>query len=344
MPILNLKVPDWRKALWFTLTPVVLALVLLAIVAWKQRLHIPTETLYAFADSSAGIVEGMPVKLQGFAVGSVRQLELMQPQAGQGPKVRITARVNREYMALISRDAVFRIGREGVIGQAALEIVQGQMRARQAADGDVLAFERPRSIGEVAEDIRAQALPLLTDMRSLVGKLNDPQGDLLGVLGDTRKTMQQAGQTAVAFDKLARQGEATVAGVGARADKTFNNADRALSSVARVTEHAEKTLPLILDNSLQITRQLKSVLDHAEMVASQAEQLTGNAQKVVGQVQAVTGDAQEISGDARQIVGGAKRSWPFSAWAGRESTPAVSVDSQDHGRSFIQPRAEGKQP
>jgi ABC-type transporter Mla subunit MlaD len=309
-----------RKALWFTLVPLLAVLVLLGVVAWKQHYFSATDRLYAFADSSAGIAVGMPVKIQGFAVGAVKDMALIPPESGKPPKVRLELEVNRNYLGYIGKDSVLRLSHEGLIGQPILEILQGDMRARRAADADVLAFDRPRTLNEMAEDLNARTAPLLADMKELAQKLKDPEGDFMRTLGTARQIVQHVDDTTVAVGALAKSGENVVGKVGAQAE-------RAMTAASRLLERVDGNMPKaegVLDNLLETSKRVNAA--------------AGSIDGVVGRAGGMVGEGEQLIGEAGQIVRKAKRSWPLSVWAAPEPSSLVTIDSQDNGKSFIEPR------
>ena len=302
-----------RKALWFTLVPVLVAFALFGVTAWKQHYFSATDRLYAFADSSAGIAVSMPVRIQGFPVGAVKDLALIPPDGGKAPMVRISLELNRAYMSYVGKGSVLQLSREGLIGQPVLDILQRDPRERRAADGDVLAFERPRTLNEIADDLNAKATPLLTDMKEITRKLKDPEGDFMRTLGSVRQVVQHADETTVAVGALAKRGDHVVGAVGGQAE-------RAMTSAGNILERAESNMPKVegvLDNLLETSK-------HVNVA--------------VGRVDGVVGEGEELVGEAGQMVRGAKRSWPLNRWAAPEPAPAMAIDSQDNGKSFISPR------
>ncbi len=300
-----------RKALWFTLLPIVLTVLLLAAVAAKQQLFAVSDRLFVFADSGTGIAVGMPVKIQGFNVGSVKELGLHQPDGGTQPKVRITLEVHREAMRYIAKDSLVRLGQEGLIGQGLLEIVPGKERARRAASGDVLEFERSRSLGEIADGLAARARPVLDNVEALTRSLSDPAGDLQQTLHASRTLVEGAGTAVGAIDSLARQGERTIAKLGEQAETVTRSANGLVTDI-------RGSVPKI-----------DEVLAHAVASGRHIEQTTARAAAIVDQ-------GSQVVDDASRTVNGALRSWPFSMWTPAQPDPVIPV-GRAAGAVFLEP-------
>ena len=305
------------KALWFTLVPLLAVMVVLGTVAWKQHYFSATDRLYAFADSSAGIVVGMPVKIQGFAVGAVKNMALIPPESGKPPKVRIELEVNRNYLGYIGKDSVLRLSRESLIGQPILEILQGDMRARRAADADVLAFDRPRTLNEMADDLNSRTAPLLADLKELAHTLKDPEGDFMRTLGTARQIVLHVDDTTVAVGALAKGGEGVVGKVGGAAE-------RAMAAASNLLERLDGNMP-----------KAEGVLDNLLETSNRVNVAVGRVDGILRRVDGAVGEGEQLAVEAGQLVRGAKRSLPFSLWTVSEPSPVLNIDSQDNIKTFI---------
>lgn len=301
----------WR-VLIFTLAPIVAIAALLLTAAVRQNWFSPTDRLYVFADTGVGITTGMPVKIKGFAVGTVTSLDLVPPEEGKPPKVRIALKVNREYMAFIGKDAVLRLTREGLVGQPILEIFEGDSRARRVADADVLAFDRPLSLNEIVDKLNSRAEPLLSSAGELLGRLKDPDGDLMSTVATARQIARNVDATTVAVGALAKKGETVVAAVGQQAEKTLAVAEKAIVRGEQVMPKVDA----ILDNVIETTHGAAVVMRRAE---------------------GAIGDGEQLLGEADEIVRGARQGWPLRLWLPKPPPATVELDSQDHGKAFIVP-------
>jgi phospholipid/cholesterol/gamma-HCH transport system substrate-binding protein len=308
-----------RKALWFATIPVLITLVLLAIVAYKQRLFVASDRLYAFADSGAGIVGGMPVKVQGFTVGSVREMVLVAPEEGKAPQVRLTLEINRDTMRFIGKDATIRYVQEGLIGQTVLEIIHGDQRARRAASGDVLVFERGRTLSEMANDLSSKAKPVLDNVQELTRQLSDPNGNFAQTLQGARQAVIHTDETVQKIGVLSSQSAAMFDKLGSQATKALSTTDSILGKV----ENTVSKVDGVLDQAVEITQHVSAVAVRVHKVVDE------NGQTV---------------DEAGRAAKSALRSWPLSLWAQQPSELGMPVDSQDQDKSFLVPAAHKSAP
>ena len=309
-----------RKALWFTLAPIAITLLLLAAVAFKQQMFTASDRLFAFAESGVGITNGMPVKLQGFVIGSVREIVLVAPEDGALPKVRLTLEVTRDAMRYIGRDSRVRFVQEGLIGQAILEIAHGTDRVRRAANGDVLAFERDKNLSEIASDISTKAQPVLANVQAFTQQLSDPQGDFALTLRSARQAMGRA--------------DDTLAKVGASATNTLNRSTELMQKVEKTVPKVDK----LLDSSDALLQQVQKTLPKVDGVLDEALEVSQSAKLAVGRTQGLIDSGGLMVEDAGRVTKSAMRSWPFSAWAPKAAEPVVPIDSQDNSSNFITPQ------
>ena len=112
-----------------------------AIVAHKQGWFVKQTMIRVVTPDALGISKGMPVKLFGFTVGSVSEMQL----AAGGVDVQLS--IMSEHMAAIPRGSRARFAREsGVIGASVIEIIPGKPANGELHEGEQIEFERSRCI------------------------------------------------------------------------------------------------------------------------------------------------------------------------------------------------------
>jgi phospholipid/cholesterol/gamma-HCH transport system substrate-binding protein len=308
-----------RKALWFTLVPLAMTLVLLVAIALKQRMFVASDRLFSFSESGAGIAIGMPIKMQGFVIGSVREIALVPPDDGAPPKVRLTLDVSRDAMRYIGTDSSVRLVQEGLIGQAILEIAHGKGRARHAAHGDVLAFERGRALSDIATELSVRAQPVLDNLQKLTGQLSDPAGDFALTMKGAQQVMARTDETMATIGNRAAATLDTTGTLLQRVERTVPKVDGLLDTTDSILRHVEKTLPKVdglLDQALDVSLTAKGTISSAQSL--------------------VDGGGQVVE-DVGKVTKGAMRSWPFSSWSPPATAQTLAIDSQDNAPAFIEP-------
>ena len=137
----------------FLLIALVLVAAFMGLVAYKQGWFVHQSPIHFVTLNALGINKGMPVKLHGFTVGSVSEMQL----ASGGVDVRLS--LATEYLMRIPQDSHAKHAREaGVIGASVIDIVPGKDE-RALAEGAQISFEPARGISEIIDDFRRQAIP-----------------------------------------------------------------------------------------------------------------------------------------------------------------------------------------
>jgi phospholipid/cholesterol/gamma-HCH transport system substrate-binding protein len=302
------------RALVFALVPLLALTVLGVSVAWKQGAFKVHDRLFTFADTATGVAVGMQVKIQGFSVGTVKELELVPGTEETPSRVRIAFEINREYLKLVDKDSTILLTREGLIGQPILEIHRGKGGERRAADADVLIFERARSVADVAEEVGGKLGPILGEAKEMVNRLKDPEGDLMGALRDARSTVKTANSTAGDINALVGDARQAIGGVSQSTQKTLESADQLLRAT-------EKELP-----------KLDRIIGEAATTAALLRDTAQQAQAPL--LEAVRGSAHGVA-EANSLIGGVKRAWPLRQMLPAAPPPVLIIDTQDSTASSV---------
>jgi hypothetical protein len=135
------------------LAPALIGLVVVgAVIAWKQELFVTRTPIFIFTDSALGITKGIPVKVFGLTVGTVDDIEIVPGTPGNKGQVRIRLNIGSEYLHHITKDSRAKLMREGVVGQALIEILPGDQSVRPVGRNEVIAFERGKTLGRIRRD------------------------------------------------------------------------------------------------------------------------------------------------------------------------------------------------
>ena len=128
---------------WLALA-VISAIILMGLSAWRQGWFTPMSHVYVELPGASGVQIGTPVRLKGFKIGDVDDIEL-DPQLN----VRARLRIVSERMPLLAEDASARFGRDGPIGGKYIELLAGDRQAKRLAQGAML----PMDVGNEIEDV-----------------------------------------------------------------------------------------------------------------------------------------------------------------------------------------------
>ena len=89
----------------------------------KKGLFSPKTPVFFIADNGQDIKEGMPVKLSGFKIGSVKHIEL-----DNLARARVEMQIENNYFTLLDANTVISLRKESMLGDSILEVEAGRIR------------------------------------------------------------------------------------------------------------------------------------------------------------------------------------------------------------------------
>jgi phospholipid/cholesterol/gamma-HCH transport system substrate-binding protein len=280
----------------------------------RQGAFTQTSRLQFFANTAQGIDKGMAVQLFGFKIGTVDTVTL-EPDGS----VMVRLAVQTEHLRLINREAVARIGKEGLIGAAVVEIVPGRASSGPIAENGLLKFERAADFSSMAEGLTAEVRPILADIKQITESVNRPDGDVRVALRNMRQMTAEFTEAARQWSKLAANADRQLAGVLAKADQAMDKVDATFAKAESTVDTLDRKLP-------ELTLKLDRTLANLEAASADARRLTSGA---LEDVPPALRDARVLAKDGRAMLDGAKRSWPFNTMVAEPREQALPLDSFD---------------
>jgi ABC-type transporter Mla subunit MlaD len=306
-----------RSLVAFVMPALIGLVVVGAVIAWKQELFVTRTPIYIFTDSALGITKGIPVKVFGLTVGTVDEIEIVPGTPGNKGQVRVRLNISSEYLQHITKDSRAKLMREGVVGQALIEILPGDQSVRPVGRNEVIAFERGKTLGELSEELNRALSPVLAQVKEAIGDMQNPQGrlqktvdrvaTLIDELPDSNRKLASvlvtAEKTLARADTVLVHADSAVTGIALKADSTLGNLDKIVADVSA-------TAPSILKN-----------LDSAAQGLARAS----------NQVPLLIDGGNSLIRDANQTMSGAKAAWPIRNWVEPPATTTLGIDSGEAG-------------
>lgn len=300
----------------FLLVALLLVGAFMGLVAYKQGWFVHQTTVHFVTPNALGINQGMPVKLYGYSVGSVKQLGL----AAEGVEVQLS--IATDHLWRIPKGSQARFAREAsVVGASSIEIMPARSGA-PLVEGDRLAFERSRSISEIMDEIRRQTVPAFNELKQVLSQLNRSSEDVSVLLAALRAEAERLPATHQALNELLKNGARTTAEVGREATATLGAARRASESAQRATDQIGQAVP-------ELAAKLSSTLESIDSAAGQLRRTGQEAQDVLKRTQPVVERGETALREAGEVIGAAKRVWPLSGSFEQPAEAALAIDSFD---------------
>jgi phospholipid/cholesterol/gamma-HCH transport system substrate-binding protein len=298
----------------FLLVALLLVAAFLGLVAHKQGWFVHQTTIHFLTPNALGINQGMPVKLYGLTVGSVRRMDLTLG----GVDVQLS--ILSDHLWRMPKGSQAKFAREAsVVGASSIEIIPAKS-GPPLAEGDLIAFERSRSLAEVIEEIRRQTVPAFNELKQVLSHLNRSSEDVSVVLAALRAEAERLPATHLALQELLKEGARTTVRVGREASATLAAAQRASESAERATDRVGEAVP-------ELTGRLGRTLESIDAAATELRRTSEQAQDVLTRTQPVVERGESALKEASEVMGAAKRVWPLSDSFTPPAGAMLAIDS-----------------
>ena len=291
----------------FLLIAMTLVGAFLGLVAYKQGWFVHQSLLHFVTPNALGINKGMPVKLHGFTVGSVSDMQLAE--GGVDVKLSIVS----EYLRRIPQGSTARHAREaGVIGASVIDIVPGQ-GTMPLAEGALIHFEPARGISEIIDDFRRQAIPAFTEVKQAMSQVGRSGEDVTQILAALRKEVEQLPATHKAIRELVQEATKATNDLNKQASATLNAAERVATTV-------DTTVPAL-------SNRLASSIESIDAAAVQLKKTGEEAQSTLRSARPLIDRGESAAREAGDVLSAAKRVWPLSDSFKDASDGMLPIDS-----------------
>lgn len=300
----------------FLLIAFLLVTAFLGLVAYKQGWFVHQSPIHFLTANALGISKGMPVKLHGFTIGSVNDMELKQG----GVDVRLL--IGSEYLSHIPQDSKAKHAREsGLIGASVIDILPGKAE-RPIEEGAQISFEPARGINDIIDDFRRQAIPAFNEVKNAMMHVGQTGEDVTQMLASLRKEVEQLPATHRAIRKLVEEATQATSELSKQATVT-------LHSVEKVSNTVDRTIP-------EVSEKLVSSLQSINAAAVQARKTGEEVQLTLRAARPLVEHSEVAAREAGDVLGAAKRVWPLSDSFKETSDGLLPIDSfeaEGKGRS-----------
>ena len=300
----------------FLLVALLLVAAFLGLVAYKQGWFVHQTTIHFVTPNALGINQGMPVKLYGLTVGSVKTMDLAQT----GVDVQLS--IKSDHLWRMPKGSQAKFAREAtVVGASSIEIVPAKS-GPPLEEGDLIGFERSRSLSEVIDEIRRQTVPAFNEMKQVLAQLNRTSEDVAAVLAALRAETARLPATHRALQELLKEGARTTVQVGREATATLAAARRASESAQLASDRIGTAVP-------ELAGKLGRTLDSVDAAAGELRRTGEQAQEVLKRTRPVVDRGEATLREASEVIGAAKRVWPFNGAMGEPGDAMLAIDSFD---------------
>jgi phospholipid/cholesterol/gamma-HCH transport system substrate-binding protein len=304
---------------WLALA-VISAIILMGLSAWRQGWFTPMTNVYVELPGASGVQIGTPVRLKGFKIGDVDDIEL-DPQLN----VRARLRIVSERMSLLGKDASARFGRDGPIGGKFIELLPGERAGQRLAQGAML----PMDVGNELEDVMGTVKVAVEKLAVAIGKMEpilDDTKKLTGEAAEMRKDIRTSVTTVLAnMEAMSGQLKAMGNSAGNVAQRLDKDSVALMQDINKITTQAEaaataarnslaaleKDMPPTLNQVKEALSSVQTSADNIKIITDDVKQMVS---EIKGEVPPAVRAARTAAQDAATITDGAKKTWPISTF------------------------------
>ena len=286
----------------FLFIALLLVAAFMGLVAYKQGWFIPQTQINFVTRSSLGINKGMPVKLYGFTIGTVSDMQLAQ----NGVAVKLS--IISAHLERIPKGSRAKFAREsGVVGASVIEIIPGK-GDQPLGEDEYVDFEPARGLSEIIDDFRRQAVPALQEIKQVMSQFNRSGEEVTAAMIAMRREMERIPETHRAVQKLLES-----------ATRASQNAERVTANVERLTATVERATPGLVGK-------LATTLDSLDRAAGSIQRTGKEAEDVMRRLKPALELGEATARDASDIIAAARRSWPLKE-SFKQSDALLPIDS-----------------
>ena len=300
----------------FLLVALLLVALFLALVAYKQGWFVKQSPIHFVTPNALGINKGMPVKLYGFTVGSVSDMQL----ADGGVDVQLS--IMSDYLPHIRNGSRARLAREsGVVGASVIEILPVRTGTPLAPE-ERIAFEPTRGISEIIDDFRRQAVPAFNEIRQVLAQMRQSGEDVSVTLNGLRREIDELPKTHRALRALLDNAAEATTDVHRSAAATLQAAHRASVRAEGAAASVEQAVPAL-------SRELVDTLHSLRETSDQLRRTGAEAELTLQHVGPVLERGESAAREASEVFSAAKRVWPLNGSFQDTSDTVLPIDSFD---------------
>jgi ABC-type transporter Mla subunit MlaD len=310
---------------WLALA-LVAAVMLTLTSAWRQGWFTPTVHVYIELAGANGLQVGTPVRLKGFKIGEVDEINLESNLV-----VRVRLRIDTAKMELLGAGTHAKLERDGPIGGKFIELLPGDRQGRRLSADQTLPVDGGSEIEDVMATVKVAVEklskvlekidPILDDTRKLTGEAVAMRENVRSSLTTTLANFQAMSVQVKHTSETARTLVGNINNDRAKLVDDVHSVMKQADAAAASAGKALKTLETDLPQTLEKTRDL---LDNARAASTDVKHILREARN---DVPAIVRSGRTAAQDAAQITTGLKNTWPLSSAVKAPDTAPIALDS-----------------
>ncbi len=233
-----------KKVAIFAAVALAVVAVVILLIGKENDLFTKKYHLRFTVEKGTGFTRGMPVKLSGFRIGRVKSISL-----NEEARVDIVLLIDQKYQKWIRRDSTARLVKEGLVGDAIIEVSVGKQSQAPLQENDTLAFVKTKALDELADELAEKVKPVLGEVGEIISYLNDPNGDIKQSMKNFNQLAQNLEGTRQRADLLVQHADREVGAVSGKLSTVLDGASDSVQKANASFVMVEQKLPGLLTSA-----------------------------------------------------------------------------------------------
>ncbi len=164
----------------------VLLVISIFLLGNKEKLFTGTIEIKAYFNQIEGLKPGAPVRLSGYDIGSVSNIELVDEKSGN---VEVKMRIDNDLKHFIRLDSQAAIETEGLVGKKIVTISAGSSAMAEIIEGGIVKSKNPLNLSAIMEQTESTISylsELTKNLSEIIVKVNNGEGTIGKIVNDDR--------------------------------------------------------------------------------------------------------------------------------------------------------------
>ena len=290
----NLK----KKVGFFSVVGLAVLAVVILLIGKENDLFTKKSELQFTVDKGTGFTRGMQVKLSGFRIGRLKSISL-----NEEAKVDIVIQIDQKYQKWIRKDSTVKLVKEGLVGESIIEVAVGDRSLDALKDRERLTYVKTKALDELADELANKLQPVLSDVRGIIGYLNDPNGDI-------KQSMKHFNLLARNMDRTREKADALLLQAGGQIGAMSGKVGSVLDGTGDTLLKANRSISIL-------EQKLPGLLTSAESSLNNMEKITGDLkvaeQTMLPKVPPLLQKSEETLQGTTNVLHAVQGIWPISS-------------------------------
>lgn len=298
----------------------VLGALLIGGIAYQHGSLSRRAEVYFIADDVTGLAPGTTVRMSGFRIGKISEMELQEDL-----NVKVVLVIETEPFSRLRADARANVIREQ-LKPAAIDLRAGSSPTLLSAGDPRVAFGRRGTLTEIAEDLRVRLAPILDDVKQLTGVARERRADIDALLRNAHDVSRELAGAAIEMRALTAELRQRAGRIGAQSEATMAEVNRSVVRTGGLIGQAEKSLDAVNAKLPGMLLKAESALGNLDAVLRDSRTISAAA---ASSVPAMLNNVSPMIDDSREMMRGVRQSWPMRGMLPAPAPALLPIESHD---------------